>query len=77
MKAVSMDWVKLAKEKKAEYYGEARRRKAQYFTEYNEWVAKNGGPRNACHQKIEEIEKLHSKSVLDWVTHGRAYGEAV
>lgn len=30
MKAVSMDWCKLGKEKKAEYFSEARRRKIQY-----------------------------------------------
>lgn len=48
MKAVSMDWVKLNKVKKVEYYGEARRRKLQYHTEYQQWLLQNGGPRKPC-----------------------------
>lgn len=42
MKAVSIDWVKLSKEKKAEYYGEARRLKVAYHQKYNEWIQANG-----------------------------------
>ena len=45
MKAVSMDWVKLNKEKKNEYFSEAKRRKHQYYIEYKNWLLKNGGPR--------------------------------
>ena len=38
MKAVSIDWVKLSKEKKSEYYSEARRLKICYHKKYNEWL---------------------------------------
>jgi energy-converting hydrogenase A subunit M len=34
MKAVSMDWVKLNRDKKREYFEEARRLKQQYTIEY-------------------------------------------
>lgn len=40
MKAVSMDWVKLHKSKKAEYYREAKRKKHQFNIELNEWTTK-------------------------------------
>ena len=42
MKAVNIDWVKMSKDKKAEYYSEARRLKICYHKEYNEWLQANG-----------------------------------
>ena len=48
MKAVSMDWVKLSKEKKYEYYTEAWRLKIAYDSEYKEWLSKNGNSKKPC-----------------------------
>jgi len=55
MKAVSIDWVKLSKEKKAEYYSEARRLKICYHKKYNEWLLGHG-PRSECAEQIAELD---------------------
>ena len=70
MKAVSIDWVKLSKEKKSEYYSEARRLKICYYKKYNEWLQING-PRQECAKQIGELEARQGNSDLNWNSHGK------
>ena len=63
MKAISIDWAKLDKPTKREYFDTVRRNRRHYYSLLKDWEAKNG-KKMACNKQIKELEERRKKSVV-------------
>ena len=75
MKAISIDWAKLDKPKKREFFDCARRNRRQYYMLIKEWEAKHGPKKDGAKQ-IAELEKRRKESIVSFLTHGLEFNTA-
>lgn len=75
MKAISIDWAKLEKQKKHEYFETARRNRRQYYELLREWEAKHGPKKDGAKQ-LAELEERRKKSIVSFITHGLEFNKA-
>ena len=75
MKAISIDWAKLEKFKKREYFDTVRRNRRQYYVLLEEWEAKHGPKKDGAKQ-IAELEERRKKSIVSFLTHGLEFNTA-
>ena len=56
MKAISIDWARLDRSVKLEYFDKVRRDRRHYYSLLREWEAKHG-KKYACSKKIKALEE--------------------
>ena len=75
MKAVSIDWAKLDREKKKEYFETTKRNRREYYAQIKEWE-KLHGPKRSGDKQIKELEERRKKSIVSFLTHGMEFNSA-
>ena len=75
MKAVSIDWAKLDRDRKKEYFETTKRNRREYYAQIKAWE-KEHGPKRSGDKQIKELEERRKKSIVSFLTHGMEFNSA-